>query len=521
MLPSWLFAIAASAFIRSSHAANECKITPQTFVTNSPANIARVLHDTESAIAEGDYRVKPEEGLRLYLLLGEKERAEVFKLLLPKALEVPPQHAPKVVPALIDLILRDALARGLWEKARKDLPSSPRLSELEKLLKKYPPTFTLSDIQERLNTKPKSATAFLSSLPKEFRKSHTALFDSGSRQESSAEDPRGLFYSEDVAIGFNGNSAHQHFDEVEFLYLNPHTAMVEMYQIAPGAKDASPVVLSAKNPQACFGCHGSPTDPHGKWLSYNFWRGAIAGHDDAVAPDKTVEATSLATLKKKAAEGHPRYSLLEGLATRFPNHREAEILRQPNGELNRVLNLHSMTRMLRLMAATPNYCQFRYAVIAAVSGCPDIPSFLPEHLRRNLPPYASFVTKTEALKKKLQDEFAKAYPGATRSPVEFFESTGIANLRYLFEGRGISMNGWSTDMLVGYGWSDGEADLTTYGRLLRWAYQDIFDDYPLHKIGVRSPVDCAWFKERSLAALDRVGLETAPPPRPVITPHAG
>jgi hypothetical protein len=120
----------------------------------------------------------------------------------------------------------------------------------------------------------------------------------------------------------------------------------------------------------------------------------------------------------------------------------------------------------------------------------------------------------------LKKEFEKSYPQPSeqQDPTYFFEEKPIANLRYLFEGRGISMKGWSTDHVTGYGWNDGTYQLKDFAILLRYAYDDFSESYPPYN-GTTPPNECEWFKSQSLLELAALAPQAAPAPDSPMKSH--
>lgn len=518
MKNSRLITLLLTAIVASTTFSKECVLDENSFVTNTPKNITRILLTLPANTFQFGYTYKEFEfALRIYLLQSPEIRKKIYEEVLAAALKKGPSTVGGE--ALFSLILRDSQARELWDKRRPDSKTAERYKELAEQLGKLPtPTLHIGEIEKLVAGKPKNGTAFLSQLPKAYRTNYAVMFESGAAQESSEEDPRGIFFGEDIVVAFNGNPSHQRYENVEVMHLNPHTARTELRETIRNEGTGS-VKLSQPNPKLCAECHGPTSDPYSKWMSYNFWQGAVAGHEDVLRGNTTKEGKSLGKLMGKA-QSHERYKLMEDLKTHFTP--EKDLAHANNGQLNRVLNLHSMVRMLRLMAATPNFCKFRYAVLGAVAGCKDIVSFIPEGVRKDFSDYGGIAENTKQLGVKLKEEFKKAYPQPSEQsdPLVFFEESSIANLRYLFEGRGIRMKGWSTDPFTGYGWNDGTYTLSDFSILLRYAYDDLFGEYPPHQIGLDGPNDCDWYKKQSLSALASLAPQQSDPESESnLTPH--
>ena len=505
---------------------DDCDYSNGKIINNTPARIHELLGYTVASFhLTSPFEDKTREAIiRVYLLMDEKSREEVFTRTLKKALEDPlPGDANDRLPDVFELLHRDELARALWDKYGKNLtkgsPAAKKFEQLEAIQKKLPkPPFSLGDVRQLIGKNLKSNTAFLASLPPEYRMNYTLMYDSGASQEADDDDPRTIYYGSEVVVGSNGNPNHRRYDYGEVMYLDPHHATTELYEIGPGKQNPHHVSLSTKNPEFCAQCHGSTSEPHAKWMTYNLWQGAIGQLEDITGSGDSREARVLRNLKAKAPS-HPRYRLLEGLKDHF--HSEKNIEHVPNGGLGRVLTVHAMTRMLRLMEGTPNFCRYKYAVLAAIEECPDLPSYIPEALRKQFTPYKDISASTKALGeklKKLYEKTPKVVDG--RPPVDFFEERKIAGLRYLFEGRGISMDGWSTDHVTGFGWADGTYNLWDFFPLLRWSDRDLDngpnEDY--QRIGGPA-VDCVWLKNESLKALGKLAGDRPSSPGPAVPSH--
>src|SRR5206468_1393959 len=162
--------------------------------------------------------------------------------------------------------------------------------------------------------------------------------------------------------------------------------------------------------------------------------------------------------------------------------------------------------LLRLIRHSPGYCQYKYAISAALEGCSGIPDFLPQSVRARHGSFDAMATRSAQDKRALDAEYRAAidfspedprYAGDVfrRGPAAFVDSDGhderTTDLRYLFEGRGVSMQDWSIDPGGHYVFGDGVYDLSVLRDLLQLADSDLYGIGP----------DCATLKTKSLAAL--------------------
>lgn len=506
---------------RAAEPPQECPFADGKFTDVDPEafglQIARGagMHEFEMRL----FRMLPDDKKKAVL---EKVFASEAEYIRARPVAVP--FDPKFqVSGYAKLMMRDAFARKIVPELYKKLVKSPEmegyLSAEIAYAEKHPrKSLTLAEI-EALTKKQKTVTAWLKDLPKDFRGRFTAIHDSGALQAGTVQNSRILYFDDELVVGANGDPRQSQYAVAEVMSLDPVRARTQLRTVSETTD--GPVKLSDPNPGRCKKCHGQD-DPYGQFSAYSFWDGAVGSFRDTI-PDGSPEKTALDNLRRQHAEKHERYGLLEKFeeyAAIDPT--SGQLAQTPNEKLNEVLNLHAMSRMFRLIVQSPNYCAFRYAIYAALSGCAKIEDFIPEPFRKSMTAHATFVESTAKLKQKLADRFKEVHPKLAADPTNtflpqnFFDSGKIADLRFLFEGRNLSMKGWSTDTITGYGWTDGVHDLAFLNGLLAFGDRGLTDFF---RVTIPDEAACVALKKKSLEAL--AGMAPVVPPPPTAKPGPG
>ena len=291
--------------------------------------------------------------------------------------------------------------------------------------------------------------------------------------ETSAEEPRAIIHKDRlfVAVTNSGNLQAAEYDPVK----DEYTAYSVDYSTTP------PTVLT--NPASCFQCHPKPWRP--RWMTYNIWAGSYGGTEDSLRSvrmpeggyhqlENTPEQKKWRKFYEKKGEGIYGYlDIQDEYGTEYADHDILAPIRGfPNLSLGLHFNLINLHQIYgRIKKQTP-YDAYLYAYAAAFSNCPDIPSFLPERLRRarcrgalvfpgrhhwiwagkpvkdlfgELKDSTGKVTEREFARKvklyrKLNDLKEKEPSFANTDQTQIDTVTA---LRYLIEGQGLSMRDWS------------------------------------------------------------------------------
>jgi hypothetical protein len=171
--------------------------------------------------------------------------------------------------------------------------------------------------------------------------------------------------------------------------------------------------------------------------------------------------------------------------------------------------VNNFYRLLRIIRHTPDYCRYKYAILAAFQGCDDIASFLPETVRARHGSVAEAARHTREDKDALDREFREASGYAPderadkediyrQGPALFYDEKVATSVRFLFESRGIPIQDWSLDPDHHFVFSDGVWELSDFPKLLKTADGDLFD-VPISFLG---DTKCEALKAASLAAFE-------------------
>ncbi len=269
-----------------------------------------------------------------------------------------------------------------------------------------------------------------------FRK-WTAIYQSQSRQAASAERPRILMRTEDTRflMAYTGETGPQS-RSLELIQLNDQTKAWEFAEIDfPGEGTAGASVVFRKHgsgtqAQACTGCHlGRPN-----WHAYRLWPGVFKGNDDSTEPGSQEH---LARRKFEArVEGgqDPDYAFL---STHLFGAQGAPTT---NTSISIGLSRANFERIARILANSPRFPQYQYALMAAVTNCSDIESFVPVSARSRHPlAYAKLLQSTHSAHSGYYEDRRNALgdnfdPATTARDIEVNHATRVAALRYLAQG---------------------------------------------------------------------------------------
>lgn len=474
-----------------------------------------------------------EIALRVFFTLPQKQKKEIAKKVFDSNLSDITTRAkqfPLVFdkkesqPAIFELYARDSDTRGWFKEWMKSSPPDIAVQPYYGDALKWAEANIEQPLSEADLKKPQGKTAkniseWLGLLPEKFRDEFAMAIGDDAGQGSSVENPRILWYDRETVVAFNGNASQKRYHVAEVLKMDLATGKNRLFIVSEGKQGTELVAATAKD---CSRCHGPIEDPQGRFGNYNFWRGMVGEYDDILLPNSDA-AKAVANLKKMHSENHPRYKHLIGLEEyekveqyHKMNPYSYRMDKRPNDRLNRILNLQSMVRFVRkLTTETPNYCEYRYAILAALIQCDDISSFLPDTLRSGFPKFENVLADTIRIEQNLLDLQKKNNPTTYFGIDQFFDAKAIAGLRYLLEGRGISMRFWSTDPIAKYGWGDGEYHVGDFARLLALSDKDLATFSSKDKI--KHKEGCEELKALSLAALKNM----APPTSNVFVPTLG
>lgn len=346
-------------------------------------------------------------------------------------------------------------------------------------------------------------------LPPAVRSNYVLVNASQSAQTGTFEEPRVVFSDpgpESKPIEFamsmgSGNSSflgHSSFEIIRFDVSKPVSDQLEFREIL--CEPDQPCHLSKKNPELCLSCHSFNTPyPRPLWDSKSFFpfaygRSPLGGS----RPNSPPEARHLISFLEKAKD-HPRYGKLLGLEEhgQFPCSPEeiagdqcfasSQSLVERNNVLSGRLAQVNRRRVVELIRESPEYSKYKYATAGALYNCENIESFLPPEYRNRHQEYSGISKSLVGQLDQSKVDEAQAHINALFrcsschtsfnfvlldaernrvSPDVFpylldtivgrdqwgsIDAFRVANLRWLFEGRGISMATWNMDLFFGMG----------------------------------------------------------------------
>lgn len=356
-------------------------------------------------------------------------------------------------------------------------------------------------------------------MPQKVRSQFVLVHSSQSAQASSLQNPRVILFDEGGenepirwAISYNGHakqSASSNLEIIKFDMKRPVEQQMEFIEVEL-RQGLAPHV--SENPKLCLSCHQFQTSlPRPLWDSKGFFPTAY-GQSSAggFGVNNPSEAFYLRKFIKHA-QSHPRYQQLESLNSLF-NYKctEAEVESQScfdsspklvnnNNVLAMRLAHINRRRVAHLIQNSENYQQYKYAIMASLLECPLITEMLPNNIKANHAGYYGVdpdLTKrpldiksfNESLRRKNETMqcpacelgFDQVLSIARSSQIEEeiipyladtlagqgqwgqIDEARIARLRYLFEGRGLSMAQWGMDLPFSQGFyrfQNGRNDL--------------------------------------------------------------
>jgi hypothetical protein len=347
---------------------------------------------------------------------------------------------------------------------------------------------TLTQVIEKCDIR--TVEKLLPLLPEDYRSSFTLMRKSGSNQEAGDENPRVILFGKDakLILAFNGANADllagkkaipKGFDKVEVIEYDEKNASFGFKEIE--FKGDTQKALINSNPKSCNSCHGDPARPN--WEAYNYWAGAYGALDDHIKEGTSEDIALKKWLKNRKA--NPRYQHLVLENESMKSECKNKLLKPksdcngaysvsgfPNFRFTMHLNQLNYKRIAKMLRESPDFEKYKYAIFAAGSNCPAIETFLPPQELKKFSHSPAYYEK--ATRDSMKEHLSKL---TTAHPPEFafhdensghdlpfnFELDGSTShyitekLRYLMEGRGISIDNWALSPVPGaFAYSDGE-----------------------------------------------------------------
>lgn len=296
-------------------------------------------------------------------------------------------------------------------------------------------------------------------LSDDLRGRFVLMYDSRSLQEASPRKPRVIMFNQDASfiLAFNGTEDGHGYGQLEMSEFDPQTTRFHFsfIEFPEDRGERGEAVFSKKDPALCKSCHESDLRPN--WEAYPVWPGAYGSVH--IGENKTFDEREALEDFIDHETQFGRYKHLVEVDTRYP---ESD-LAGPNRSFTKSLARLNFKRVRRLLRSTPDYERYKYGLLGAINNC-KIETFYPDRIHARMDqPLAHYITDSQRIEKRIserQKEF-----GASGNT--FYRHEHVGKLRYLVEGRGISMDGWA--MPFGprpYNFSTGNSGIEDLTRFL-------------------------------------------------------
>lgn len=291
----------------------------------------------------------------------------------------------------------------------------------------------------------------------ELRTNHTLMHESLSRQGASPEFPRAITFSPNgrFALTFNGDPNAAGFYELEMYEFSPDATLsngrtpesfkfrriiFEPRKDYPHLKEYQSYktfpVVAPINESKCLGCHTSRPRPN--WESYNRWEGNYYKDDRDRGGEKyrlgyqTPETDAFDSFYVNQAS-RSRYRFLQDLEKIYLTPAPRGYYRVPPSQYTQVVGYLNLRRVTHLILDSPNYAQFKYAIMGAIYDCENYEEFFPEAVRKKI--IGGLSTYIDQAKMSHHND-------ANRYFLQY-EENRFGKILYVFEGRKISIEDWS------------------------------------------------------------------------------
>ncbi len=279
---------------------------------------------------------------------------------------------------------------------------------------------------QRISSPRGLVSAFRQAAQNSWPQNSVLLSHSNSAQSDyvDSNNPRILMYGNGLILGATGHSNPSRSPEI-----SQGNNQVEVIQFDSnenryrfGLLDFNSTPPRLQEPTSCFRCHGNPPRPI--WQPLQFW-------------DHLTRVN-------------------QGTPFQRPNSIYSDLGNTSMDNWRNLLNFTGYLDHLSLrytaatLTASPNYSQYRYATLAAVLGCEDIPSFVgrrAESMNRISRGIPHLITNTQEIISQNNDlarnfgrsGFQQVRNRILDSSLETRDVDAIAALRFLYEGREISL----------------------------------------------------------------------------------
>jgi len=319
-----------------------------------------------------------------------------------------------------------------------------------------------------------SIESLLPHLPLEMRSNLALVYDSGSQQGASYQNPRAILFTikGHLAISFNEHADQRGFQKLDAMQWREDKKIFDCYEIDFEKK---PVAIH-ENPTECFLCHGGKDDARLRRPildSYQVWPQIYDSAEDLfslnfdlgpdVPPQPRVNRET-AEWKKfaQSAQTHPRYRHLNLDEYQF------NLSKQLNHGVNarhsvRLMRMN-LKRMANFIASQRNYRSIEPALVGALIGCDNIEEFFPNDVAKTPASLSDTYAEVQAytnseiakqfdlLMQYVADEELKYNQSDYQNPQQRYGKTAAdARLQFVLQKIGLDLSSFSMSRIHAMG----------------------------------------------------------------------
>ncbi len=252
-------------------------------------------------------------------------------------------------------------------------------------------------ISEAKDANIKTADEFKKFAAEKYGENYVLMRETGSVQGASNESPRAILFQPNAMLvaTFTDHPTDPKKNAIEMMEFNHKTKKFDFQELRFANNEFK---VSKQNPTTCVSCHqGRPI-----WDPWPFWKGAVGGVDDRLAPAQTEtswgnylvqrdqvgkmtgDGALAKEMLKKIETDKTGYAHLKNISTRFmpsarstdapefassPDPRNDGKEPLPNQKYTHQLMLRNFDRIAGELMSNPAYKRLKFAVIASISGC--------------------------------------------------------------------------------------------------------------------------------------------------------
>ena len=142
------------------------------------------------------------------------------------------------------------------------------------------------------------------------------------------------------------------------------------------------IIVSEPNPQKCAACHGTPARP--VYPSYPFWPGSYGSKFNSINANEKQALNQFLSSVQSNPQSRYRHLQTNPMPGRFKSPENNFLLGRANEQFNFDLGYPLAFQVTSQVQKTPDYSRFKYAIAAADMECADFPAFLPKATLQDL-----------------------------------------------------------------------------------------------------------------------------------------